>query len=104
MFENWLNQTEDELWKLEFIKDIQLSQLEEKIKYHANLQSEIKSRNSRVSSIIQICDRLKNDGCEQVPLNLASDLENRWHQAWLNSVEIQCKLEERLKFLRTLEQ
>ncbi len=64
------------------------------------LQDEIKSRNSRVSSVIEICERLKTDyeqQAEQVPFDLASDLEGRWHQTWLNSVEIQCKLEERLK-------
>ncbi len=64
------------------------------------MQDEIKSRNSRVSSIIEICERLKTDyeqQAEQVPFDLASDLEGRWHQTWLNSVEIQCKLEERLK-------
>ena len=53
-----------------------------------------------MSSIIEICERLKHDyqdEVEQVPVDLASDLENRWHQTWINSVEIQCKLEERLK-------
>ena len=67
------------------------------------MQDEIKSRNSRVSSVIEICERLRNDyeqQAEQVPFDLASDLENRWHQTWLNSVEIQCKLEERLKFFK----
>lgn len=67
------------------------------------MQDEIKSRNSRVSSIIEICERLRNDydeRSEHIPCDLASDLENRWHQTWLNSVEIQCKLEERLKILK----
>lgn len=67
------------------------------------MQDEIKSRNSRVSSIIEICERLQDDYPEQsekVPVTLASDLENRWHQTWINSVEIQCKLEERLKILQ----
>ena len=67
------------------------------------LQNEIKSRNGRVSTIIEICDRLRNDyeqQAEEVPFALASDLENRWHQTWINSVEIQCKLEERLKTLQ----
>lgn len=56
-----------------------------------------------MSSVIEICDRLKKDyeqQAEQVPVDFASDLENRWHQTWLNSVEIQCKLEERLKFFK----
>jgi hypothetical protein len=46
---------------------------------------------------------LKNDyeqQAEQVPFDFASDLENRWHQTWINSVEVQCKLEERLKFFK----
>lgn len=53
--------------------------------------------------MIEICDRLKKDyeqHAEQIPVEFASDLENRWHQTWLNSVEIQCKLEERLKFFK----
>lgn len=64
------------------------------------MQEEIKSRNSRVSSIIEICERLKTDydqQSEQIPSDFAADLENRWHQTWIDSVEIQCKLEERLK-------
>ncbi|CAF1555092.1 unnamed protein product, partial [Rotaria sordida] len=66
------------------------------------LQDEIKSKNSRVSSVIEICDRLKADyqqQIEQIPFDYASDLENRWHQLWINSVEVQCKLEERFKIL-----
>ncbi|CAF4663040.1 unnamed protein product, partial [Rotaria magnacalcarata] len=67
------------------------------------VQDEIKSRNSRVSSVIEICDRLKADyrqEIDQIPFDYASDLENRWHQMWINSVEIQCKLEDRCKIFK----
>jgi len=66
------------------------------------LQDEIKSKNSRVSSVIEICQRLKKDyqqQVEEIPFDYASDLETRWHQMWINSVEIQCKLEERFKLM-----
>lgn len=53
-----------------------------------------------MSAIIEICDRLKTDHeqrSSEIPSDFSSDLENRWHQTWIDSVEIQCKLEERLK-------
>ncbi|CAF4736425.1 unnamed protein product [Rotaria socialis] len=105
LFEDWLSKTEEQLWIFESyrINDISIEDFQFKLHQHTILQDEIKSRNSRVSSIIEICERLRNDyeqQAEQVPYDLASDLENRWHQTWINSVEIQCKLEERLKSLR----
>jgi hypothetical protein len=53
--------------------------------------------------VIEICDRLKTDyiqQIEQIPFDYASDLENRWHQIWIYSVEIQCKLEEKFKLFK----
>ncbi|CAF1273357.1 unnamed protein product [Rotaria sp. Silwood1] len=105
LFEEWLSKTEEQLWTFESNRsdDISLEDFQFKLHQHTILQDEIKSRNSRVSSIIEICERLKNDyeqQAEQVPFDLASDLENRWHQTWINSVEIQCKLEERFKILQ----
>ncbi len=64
------------------------------------LQNEIKSKNSCVSSVIEICERLKNDykqQIDQIPFDYATDLENRWHQIWIYSLEIQCKIEEKIK-------
>ena len=64
------------------------------------LQNEIKSKNIHVSSIIEICDRLKNDYSQQIesiPIDYAIELENRWHQIWIYSVEIQCKFEDKIK-------
>ncbi|UJR37883.1 hypothetical protein I4U23_030573 [Adineta vaga] len=106
LFEEWLSETEEQLSTFTSIRtdDISLEDFQYKLHQHTKLQGEIKSRNSRVSSIIEICDRLKQDyeqQVEQVPFDLASDLENRWHQTWINSVEIQCKLEEKLKILRS---
>ncbi|CAF3796726.1 unnamed protein product, partial [Rotaria magnacalcarata] len=105
LFEDWLSKTEEQLWIFESYRtnDISVEDFQFKLHQHTILQDEIKSRNSRVSSTIEICERLRNDyeqQAEQVPYDLASDLENRWHQTWINSVEIQCKLEERLKNLR----
>ncbi|CAF1366901.1 unnamed protein product [Adineta steineri] len=105
LFEEWLSDTEEQLWTFESFRsdDISLEDLQSNLHLHTKLQDEIKSRNSRVSSIIEICDRLKHDyeqKVDKVPFDLASDLENRWHQTWINSVEIQCKLEDRLKILR----
>ncbi|CAF0732521.1 unnamed protein product [Rotaria sordida] len=105
LFEEWLSKTEEQLWTFESNRydDISLEDFQFKLHQHTTLHDEIKSRNSRVSSIIEICERLKNDyeqQAEQVPFDIASDLENRWHQTWLNSVEIQCKLEERLKIFQ----
>ncbi|CAF1061378.1 unnamed protein product [Adineta ricciae] len=106
LFEEWLNQTEEQLSTFTSIRsdDLSLEDFQYKLHQHTKLQDEIKSRNSRVSSIIEICERLRHDYNEQidlVPFDFASDLENRWHQTWINSVEIQCKLEEKLKILRT---
>ncbi|CAF1248480.1 unnamed protein product [Rotaria sp. Silwood1] len=101
LFEEWIITIEEQLERFNFIQNdkISLEDFQELMK----LQDEIKSKNSRVSSVIEICDRLKADyqqQIEQIPFDYASDLENRWHQLWINSVEIQCKLEERSKTVK----
>ncbi|CAF4135173.1 unnamed protein product, partial [Rotaria sp. Silwood2] len=101
LFEEWIITIEEQLERFNSIRNekILLEDFQELMK----LQDEIKSRNSRVSSVIEICDRLKADyqqQIERIPFDYASDLENRWHQLWINSVEIQCKLEERSKIVK----
>ncbi|CAF1192107.1 unnamed protein product [Adineta steineri] len=98
LFEEWITEIEEQLAKFHFIRNEKI--FYEDIQELMKLQNEIKSKNSRVSSVIEICHRLKKDyqeQNEQIPIEYASDLENRWHQIWINSVEIQCKLEERFK-------
>ncbi|CAF1005308.1 unnamed protein product [Rotaria sordida] len=100
LFEEWIITIEEQLERFNTIRNEKISF--EDFQELMKLQDEIKSKNSRVSSVIEICDRLKADyqqQIEQIPFDYASDLENRWHQLWINSVEVQCKLEERFKIL-----
>ncbi|CAF3834286.1 unnamed protein product [Rotaria magnacalcarata] len=101
LFEEWINTIEEQLERFNSIRNEKI--LPEDIQDLMKVQDEIKSRNSRVSSVIEICDRLKADyrqEIDQIPFDYASDLENRWHQMWINSVEIQCKLEDRCKIFK----
>ena len=84
LFEQWIEQTEGELRQLEVPPEDRL----------LRLQEEIRSRNPRLASLIDICRRLEGQS-EPIPWQEVSELQRRWHQLWIQSLEIQCQLEER---------
>ncbi|CAF1565119.1 unnamed protein product [Adineta steineri] len=57
LFEEWITEIEEQLAKFHFIRNEKI--FYEDIQELMKLQNEIKSKNSRVSSVIEICHRLK---------------------------------------------
>lgn len=67
------------------------------------LQKDIESKNRNISAVLRLSELLHNDLEESIkhevfPLQqLALDLQQKWHEIWLESLEVQCRLENALK-------
>ena len=70
--------------------------------YFQVLQKDIESHSKIISSVLKVCERLQTDNEDESASDkesvkaVAVNLERRWHNIWLQSLEWQCRLEEAL--------
>lgn len=99
----WLTETDHKLFSMssDFLKSD--DELRECLDEHKVLQKDIESKNRNISAVLRLSELLHNDLEESIkhevfPLQqLALNLQQKWHEIWLASIEVQCRLENALK-------
>lgn len=95
----WLKEMEQRIDPLQFHAAASWStrDIEKKMAEYQVLQKDIESHGKIVKMVLTLCEELSvNPGLYDLhhALKVAKNLERRWHQIWLRSLEWQCLLEQ----------
>lgn len=99
----WLTETDHKLFSMSSYFLQSDDELKKCLDEHKILQKDIESKNRNISAVLRFSEILHNDleestKYEVFPLQqLALNLQQKWHEIWLASIEVQCRLENALK-------
>ncbi|XP_062617562.1 uncharacterized protein LOC134279229 [Saccostrea cucullata] len=99
----WLTDTEQKLFSMSSQYQQSDDELKKSLEEHKILQKDIESKNRNISAVLRLSELLQNDLEDPIKHDVfplqeqAFTLQQRWHEVWLASVEVQCRLENVLK-------
>lgn len=94
LLKKWLDGVEEHL-RQQTTQDWPFQELEGVLLEHKVLQQDIESHSRIVSAVLKLSERLHDSQDDlDLPARTAHNIERRWHEVWLQSLEWQCRLED----------